>query len=168
MRNYYCDIKNWLPVMQAYEQDKVAYFATPAVNLIYALDVSLQQILAEGMEPRFQRHAKLGSAFQQGMKALGLELLAQRGVEAPTISAMYYPEGVDAGLLPKVAANGVTIAGGVLPGYAPKYFRVGHMGTCTPSDVVATIGAIERGLLESGAKVQLGAGVAAAQQVLSD
>jgi len=75
--------------MQAYEQDKVAYFATPAVNLIYALDVSLQQILAEGMEPRFLRHAKLGSAFQQGMRALGLELLAQRGVEAPTISAMY-------------------------------------------------------------------------------
>ncbi len=166
--NYYCDITNWLPVMQAYEQGQSAYFATPAVNLIYALDVSLQQILSEGMEPRFQRHAKLGSAFQQGMRALGLELLARRGVEAPTISAMYYPSAVDASLLAKVAANGVTIAGGVLPGYAPKYFRVGHMGTCTPSDVLATVGAIERGLLECGAKVALGAGVAAAQQVLSD
>lgn len=166
--NYYCDVKNWLPIMQAYEQDKVAYFATPAVNLIYALDVSLQQILTEGMEPRFQRHAKLGAAFQEGMRALSIELLAKRGVEAPTISAMYYPDGVDAGLVGKVAANGVTIAGGVLPGLAPKYFRVGHMGTCTPSDVVATIGAIERGLLECGAKVELGAGVAAAQHVLSD
>ena len=166
--NYYCDIKNWLPVMQAYEQDKAAYFATPAVNLIYALDVSLQQILAEGMEPRFQRHAKLGSAFQEGMRGLGIELLAKPGLEASTISAMYYPDGVDASLVGKVAANGVTIAGGVLPGLAPKYFRVGHMGTCTASDVVATIGAIERGLLECGAKVQLGAGVAAAQQVLSD
>jgi alanine-glyoxylate transaminase / serine-glyoxylate transaminase / serine-pyruvate transaminase len=166
--NYYCDIKNWLPIMQAYEQDKTAYFATPAVNLIYALDVSLQQILAEGMEARFQRHAKLGAAFQEGMRGLGLELVAKRGVEAPTITATYYPDGVDAGLVAKVAANGVTIAGGVLPGYAPKYFRVGHMGTCTAADVVATIGAIERGLLECGAKVQLGAGVAAAQQVLSD
>jgi alanine-glyoxylate transaminase / serine-glyoxylate transaminase / serine-pyruvate transaminase len=166
--NYYCDIKNWLPVMQAYEQDKAAYFATPAVNLLYALDVSLQQILAEGMEPRFQRHTKLGAAFQEGMRALGIELIAQRGIEAPTISAMYYPQGIDATLVAKVAANGVTIAGGVLPGYAPKYFRVGHMGTCTPSDIVATIGAIERGLLESGAKVDLGRGVAAAQQILSD
>jgi alanine-glyoxylate transaminase/serine-glyoxylate transaminase/serine-pyruvate transaminase len=166
--NYYCDINNWLPVMQAYEQDKAAYFATPAVNLIYALDVSLQQILSEGMEARFQRHAKLGSAFQEGMRALGIELLAQSGVEAPTISAMYYPEGVDAGLVAKVAANGVTIAGGVLPGYAPKYFRVGHMGTCTPSDLVATIGAIERSLLDCGAKINLGAGVAAAQHILSD
>lgn len=166
--NYYCDIHNWLPVMNAYEQDKGVYFATPPVNLIFALDVSLQQILAEGMEARFQRHVKLASAFQSGMRALGVELVAQRGLEAPTVSGMYYPAGVDAGLLPKVAANGVTIAGGVLPAIAAKYFRVGHMGTCTPSDVVATVGAIERGLLECGAKVQLGAGVAAAQQILSD
>ncbi|HLG74195.1 MAG TPA: alanine--glyoxylate aminotransferase family protein [Chloroflexota bacterium] len=166
--NYYCDINNWLPVMQAYEQDKAAYFATPAVNLIYALDVSIQQILAEGMEPRFERHIKLASAFREGMRALGIELLAQRGLEAPTISAMYYPEGVDAGLVAKVAGHGVTIAGGVLPGLAPKYFRVGHMGTCTASDIVATVGAIERGLADCGAKVSLGAGVAAAQQVLSD
>jgi alanine-glyoxylate transaminase / serine-glyoxylate transaminase / serine-pyruvate transaminase len=120
------------------------------------------------MEARFQRHTKLGGAFQEGMRGLGIELLAQRGVEAPTISAMYYPDGVDASLVAKVAANGVTIAGGVMPGLAPKYFRVGHMGTCTASDVVATIGAIERGLLECGAKVQLGAGVAAAQHILSD
>src|SRR5581483_7913625 len=84
--NYYCDINNWLPVMQAYEQDKAAYFATPAVNLIYALDVSLQQILSEGMDPRFERHVKLASAFREGMRALGIELLAKSGLEAPTIS----------------------------------------------------------------------------------
>src|SRR5438270_6840374 len=153
--------------MQAYEQAKAAYFATPPVNLIFALDVSLQQILSEGMEPRFQRHLKLASAFQSGMRGLGIELVAQRGLEAPTVSGMYYPVGVDASLLPKVAANGVTIAGGVLPEIASKYFRVGHMGTCTPSDVVATVGAIERGLLECGAKIQLGAGVSATQHVLS-
>jgi alanine-glyoxylate transaminase/serine-glyoxylate transaminase/serine-pyruvate transaminase len=166
--NYYCDINNWLPVMNAYEQDKAAYFATPPVNLIFALDVSLQQILAEGMEARFQRHVKLAGAFQAGMRALGIELMAHSGLEAPTVSATYYPDGVDASLLAKVAANGVTIAGGVLPAIASKYFRVGHMGTCTPSDVVATVGAIERGLLECGAKIELGAGVSAAQQVLSD
>ena len=166
--NYYCDIKNWLPIMQAYQQDKTAYFATPAVNLIYALDVSVQQILAEGMEARFQRHVRLGGAFQEGMRALGMELVAKPGVEAPTVSGMYYPQGVDVGLVAKVAAQGVTIAGGVMPGVAPKYFRVGHMGTCTPSDVVATVGAIERGLVEAGAKIQLGAGVSAAQLALSD
>ncbi|HLY65288.1 MAG TPA: alanine--glyoxylate aminotransferase family protein, partial [Chloroflexota bacterium] len=166
--NYYCDINNWLPIMRAYHEDKAAYFATPPVNSIYALDVSLQQILAEGMEPRFERHLKLASAFQAGMRSLGIELVAKPGVEAPTVSGMYYPAGVDSGLVGKVGANGVTIAGGVLPAIASKYFRVGHMGTCTASDIVATIGAIERALLDSGAKVSLGAGVGAAQHVLSD
>ena len=48
VRNYYADWTNWLPVMQAYEARKPAYFGTPAVNLVFALNVSLGQILAEG------------------------------------------------------------------------------------------------------------------------
>ncbi|MDE3078327.1 MAG: alanine--glyoxylate aminotransferase family protein, partial [Chloroflexota bacterium] len=71
------------------------------------------------------------------------------------------------GLLPKVAEQGVTIAGGVLPPLAGKYFRVGHMGTCTPADLIATVGAIERGLAAVGAQVSLGAGVAAVERGLS-
>ncbi len=48
--NYYADWNNWLPIMEAYEARKAAYFATPAVNLVNALNVSLGQILAEGMQ----------------------------------------------------------------------------------------------------------------------
>ena len=165
--SYYCDINNWLPVMRAYEQDKAAYFATPAVNLMYALDVSLGQILAEGMEERFERHHRLGAAFREGMRALGLSFVAQAGVEAPTVSGMYYPHGVDAGLVGRVAAEGVTIAGGVMPGIAPSYFRVGHMGTCTPGDLLTTVGAIERALAGAGTKVDAGAGIAAIQRALT-
>ncbi|MGH2468737.1 MAG: pyridoxal-phosphate-dependent aminotransferase family protein, partial [Chloroflexota bacterium] len=84
--NYYCDIHNWLPVMRAFQQDKTAYFATPAVNLIYALDTSLRLILAEGMEARFTRHERLGHAFRAGMCALNLEIVAKPGCEAPTVS----------------------------------------------------------------------------------
>jgi alanine-glyoxylate transaminase/serine-glyoxylate transaminase/serine-pyruvate transaminase len=39
--NYYADWTNWLPIMQAYEARKPSYFATPAVNLIFALNISL-------------------------------------------------------------------------------------------------------------------------------
>lgn len=165
--NYYCDINNWLPIMEAFLQDKGAYFATPAVNLIYALDVSLKLILEEGLEARFKRHQITGHAFREGMRALGLEIIAKPGVEAHTVTAIYYPEGVDAGLLPKVAKYGVTIAGGVLPAIAPKYFRVGHLGTCTPTDLIATISAVERGLVDAGAKIAVGAGVAAAQKAIT-
>ena len=48
--NYYADWGNWLPIMTAYEERRPSYFGTPAVNLVWALDVSLGQILAEGLE----------------------------------------------------------------------------------------------------------------------
>ena len=47
--SYYADWTNWLPIMEAYEARKPSYFGTPAVNLIFALNVSLEQILKEGM-----------------------------------------------------------------------------------------------------------------------
>ncbi len=65
--NFYADWANWLPVMQAYESRKASYFATPAVNSVWALNVSLGQLLAEGMEARFRRHCALGTACQRGI-----------------------------------------------------------------------------------------------------
>ena len=50
--NYYADWGNWLPVMQGYEARKPAYFGTPAVNLIFALNASLELILKEGIPAR--------------------------------------------------------------------------------------------------------------------
>ncbi len=70
--NYYADWTNWLPVMQAYEARKTAYFGTPAVNLVFALNVSLGLILAEGMQARFDRHQKVSRAVKAGIAALGL------------------------------------------------------------------------------------------------
>ena len=70
--SYYADWTNWLPIMEAYEARKPAYFGTPAVNLVWALNVSLGQILAEGMDARVARHVKLGRACQAGIAALGL------------------------------------------------------------------------------------------------
>jgi alanine-glyoxylate transaminase/serine-glyoxylate transaminase/serine-pyruvate transaminase len=49
---------------------------------------------------------------------------------------------------------------------APKYFRVGHMGTCSANDILATLGAIERGLTASGYKLELGTAISAAQKAL--
>jgi len=51
--HYYGDWNNWLPIMEAYEARKPGYFATPPVNHICALNVSLGQILAEGWSSGF-------------------------------------------------------------------------------------------------------------------
>lgn len=163
----YADWAEWLPIMEAYEAGKPSYFATPPVNLVHALDVSLGQILAEGLEARFARHRRMAKAFRAGWKALGLRLLpVSEAVAANTLSAVYYPEGVDAALVGGVRGQGIVMAGGLHPELKARYFRVGHMNRVGPTDVLAAVGAVERALLAAGHRSQPGAAVAAAQASL--
>ncbi len=165
--NYYADWANWLPIMQAYLARRAAYFATPAVNLIYALYASLHQILAEGLDARIARHKRLSDAFKAGIAAMGLTQVPVRSeIAATTMSAMYFPDGIDAGLIGKIRERNVVVAGGIYPAIRDRYFRVGHMGVVDRADIVATLAAIEGALLASGYRFETGAGVAAAERML--
>jgi alanine-glyoxylate transaminase/serine-glyoxylate transaminase/serine-pyruvate transaminase len=164
--NYYADWNNWLPVLEAYEARKVGYFGTPAINLVWALNVSLDQILKEGLEARVERHRKLSRSMQAAIKALGLgQVPLNEDCAAHTLSAPRYPQGVtSAELLPRVEAAGAIIAGGLHPQIRTEYFRIGHMGSTSIGDLLATIGAVEIGLAGCGYKFEMGAGVAAAMK----
>ena len=165
--SYYSDWTQWLPIMEAYEARRAGYFGTPAVNLIWALNVSLGQILDEGMEARFARHRRLSAAFKAAVAALGMGQVPVRPeVAANTLTAPYYPESVDASMLAHVTREGAILAGGLHPAIRARYFRIGHMGVVSASDILSTVGAIERGLAAAGYRFQPGAGVAAAQAVL--
>lgn len=164
--NYYADLANWLPVMEAYEAREATYFGTPPVNLIYALGESLDEILGEGMEARFRRHRLMSEAFKAAMTALGLKQVAALEVAAHTMSAIYYPEGVGKELLGRIEERGVVVAGGLHPQIKERYFRVGHMGGVSGSHILATVGAIEGALQACGYRFDLGAGLVAAQKVL--
>lgn len=163
--NYYADWNNWLPIMQAYEARQPAYFGTPPVNLIFALNVSLGQILEEGMERRFARHIALGNACRAGIAALGLgQVPLHNDFAAHTLTAPRYPPGVNgADFLPKVAKAGAILAGGLHPAIKNEYFRIGHMGATKLGDLLATLSAIESGLQQCGYRFQVGASLAAAQ-----
>lgn len=167
--SYYADWSNWLPIMQAYQARKPAYFGTPAVNLVLALDVSLTQIIAEGMEARTARHTRLSEALKAALTALGLSQLPLRpDVAAHTMSAAYYPAGVDgAELLSKINAAGVILAGGLHPALRTRYFRIGHMGAVSAADILTTVGALEEGLQAVGYHFAAGSGLAAAQRLLA-
>ena len=162
--NYYADWDNWLPIMEAYEARRPAYFGTPPVNLIWALNVSLGQILAEGMTARFERHRALGRACQQAIAALGLGQVPLKAEDAAhTMTAPRYPAGITAAdLLPRVKAAGAILAGGLHPEIKAEYFRIGHMGPTNLGDLLATIGALETGLAACGYEFKPGVGVAAA------
>ncbi len=165
--NYYADWAEWLPIMEAYEARRPSYFATPAVNLVWALNVSLGQILAEGMDARFARHRRLSQAFKAAMAALGLKQVpVSPDKTAATLTAPYYPDGVDAKFLGYVGEAGAILAGGLHPAIRARYFRIGHMGAVSSSDILATVGAIETGLSRAGYRFEAGVGLAAAQAVL--
>ena len=166
--NYYGDWSKWLPVMQAYEERRPSYFGTPAVNLVAALNVSLGQVLDEGMSVRVQRHKRLGDACRAACSALGLGMIPTRAAHAAnTLSAPRYPEGISgADFLPAVRRAGVILAGGLHPEIRAQYFRIGHMGATNSGDLLAAIGAIEAGLQICDYGFRLGVGVAAAQNVL--
>ena len=164
--SYYADWGNWLPVMEAYEARKTAYFGTPAVNLVFALNVSLGQILQEGLEARFARHARISRAVKAGIAALGMgQVPLSDAIAAHTMTAPRFPAGVNgADLLPQVSQAGVTLAGGLHAAIKNEYFRIGHMGAVSLGDALATIGAIETALAACGYAFQPGAGLAAAQK----
>ncbi|UCC87446.1 MAG: alanine--glyoxylate aminotransferase family protein [Anaerolineales bacterium] len=166
--NYYADWKEWLPIMEAYQAGRPSYFGTPPVNLIWALNVSLGQVLEEGMEARFARHRRLSEAFKAAITALGLKQVpVSPNRAATTLTAPYYPQGVGPELLGRANAAGAILAGGLHPAIKGQYFRVGHMGAVSASDILATIGAIEQGLAQSGYKFEPGIGLAAAQSILT-
>jgi alanine-glyoxylate transaminase/serine-glyoxylate transaminase/serine-pyruvate transaminase len=113
--------------MQAYEARKPSYFATPAVQLIYALNASLKHITADAIEVRFQKHAKASQDFKKFITDLGLKQLATSAQGAANgMTAVYYPKGIQGPeLIQSMAKKGVQIAGGLHEQIASQYFRVG-------------------------------------------
>ena len=146
--------------------DPSKYYATPAVNMIWALKESVRIIKEEGIENRYERHRKNAAAMQAALETLGFRILAEKGCRAVTLSNLVYPEGTDdakfRGLL---AEEGIMVAGG-LGAYAGKMFRLGHMGNIDKHDLVSVIAAIERALYRAGMPVELGKGVGVLQQLL--
>ena len=152
---YYIDFDKWLPIMN----DPSKYFATPAVNMIWALKESVRIIKEEGIENRYERHRKDAKAMQAALEAMGFTLLAEKDHRAVTLSNVLYMDGVNDLEFRKILGEeGVVVAGG-LAAYAGKMFRLGHMGNIDIHDMVSTIASIERALYRSGIEVELGKGV---------
>jgi aspartate aminotransferase-like enzyme len=142
---------------------------TPAVSLLFALREAMRQILAEGVEEVFRRHALLSQATRAGVQALGLSLLAADEWASNTVTAVELPAGVDGHKLTGMLRDryGVVLAGGQA-GLAGKIFRIGHVGAVSWSDIIVVLSALEMAAADLGMNVTPGAAVAAAERVFSE
>ncbi|WP_318616270.1 alanine--glyoxylate aminotransferase family protein [Sporosarcina sp. YIM B06819] len=159
-RGFYLDLTKYRDNLQ---KDTTPF--TPAVSLLFGLQQVLQMIEAEGLEQVYARHTLMMNMTRAAFKALNIPLLTTDADASPTVTAVQ-PEDFDAEAFRKVIKQefGLTVAGGQQH-LSGKIFRVGHMGYCSPADVLQTISMIEIGLLKVGKKITLGTGVAAAQQI---
>ena len=152
---YYVDIEKWIPIME----NPAKYFATPAVNLVWAMLEATKIIKEEGLKARAERHTRNAAAMHKALESIGLRILADAGCRASTLSCVIYPEGVDdAKFRAAMLDEGVVIAG-ALGAYAGKAFRIGHMGNATENDMIVALSAVERSLKACGANVELGKAV---------
>ncbi|GAA5125937.1 pyridoxal-phosphate-dependent aminotransferase family protein [Haloechinothrix salitolerans] len=145
----------------------VGYFPyTPPVPLLHGLRASLDLLFAEGLPRVFERHHRLAEGVRRGVHALGLELRA-RGLEwySDTVTAIDVPEHVDGVEVCRIGYDRYrTSFGGGLTKVAGKVFRIGHLGDLNEVSCLAALAAAEMSLADAGADIELGAGVAAAQE----
>jgi len=149
-RTYYGDILRWMPVME----DPHKYFATPAVNMVYALNRSLNDIFSFGLENYFDKHMKLARCVRNAMSVMGFELVS--GNPAPTLSVFKYPQGIsDADFRSKLYEKGIVVAG-ALTDLQGKAFRIGHMGSTTEDDLMIAVKKVVEVLEGMGVKIEKG------------
>jgi predicted phosphoserine aminotransferase len=117
--------------------------ATPAVSLLYALDVQLKRILAEGLENRFARHSAMAAKAQAWAEARGHNLYAPEGFRSQTVTTIHHDGAVDlAALNDFLLQRDMRIANGYGP-LKNLAFRIGHMGELQVSDVETLLDAMD-------------------------
>ena len=138
---------------------------TTAVSLVYGLEVALAMMDEEGWDNVFARHARMGAATREAVKALGFGVLSDHPVNGVTVAVC--PEGVDGNRLIRVVDDefGVRFAGGQEQ-LSGKVIRIGHMGGIRERDLGMAISSLERALVAVGHHVEPGVGLAALQRVL--
>lgn len=128
--------------LEKYLTERQSTPATPAISLLYALDVQLDRILDEGMPARFARHQEMADRVRDwAMKHFGL--YAAEGHRSKTVTTIRKTSPIDIPALNAFLSDrGMTIANGYGP-IKPETFRIGHMGEITPADVDELLAAID-------------------------
>jgi len=146
------------------------YHHTAPINMVYALHEALAIIAEEGLEARIKRHSRNGRALHAGLEAMGLMLHAQAGHRLNVLTSVRIPEGVNDAKVRTALLNEFNMEiGGGLGQLKGKIWRIGLMGhSSTESNVLLLLHALEKLLSREGFKMEAGAGVSVANEVLKE
>jgi alanine-glyoxylate transaminase/serine-glyoxylate transaminase/serine-pyruvate transaminase len=141
---------------------------TPATILLRGLRESVDMLLEEGLENVFARHNRMATAVRKAVAAWGLSLVAEEEKwYSDTVSAVYVPEGFDGNAVAAHAYKYYNLALSISLGkIAGKAFRIGHLGDLNEMMILTPIAGAEMAMHDLGIKIELGSGMAAAQEYL--
>ena len=163
VRSWYFD---FMPIMTYWGRERT-YHHTPPITLVYGLREALRAALEEGLEARWERHTQNQRALVSGLEAMDLKLFVTNPTDRLiTVTAVNIPAGVeDAKVrLQLLDEFNIEISGGFGPTKG-KIWRIGLMGYSSQKpNVLRFLASLEKTLLDQGARVPAGAGVAAAIQ----
>lgn len=162
--SWYLDIS----LLSTYWGGERVYHHTAPVNLIYALREALRQLLEEGLDASWSRHARHARALRAGLTAMGLQLLVSEPQYAPTVTVVHIPEGIGDVRIRNALRQeyGLDIGGGLGP-LQGRVWRIGLMGEgCRSRNILLLLAALDTVLERAGHRHEPGAAVAAAAQAL--
>ncbi|MGB5925671.1 MAG: alanine--glyoxylate aminotransferase family protein [Dehalococcoidia bacterium] len=120
---------------------------TPAISVFFALDVTLDLMLSEGLDNIFNRHARVAQTARNGVKSLGLSLFPDEKYASNTVTAVNAVDKIDVPQLIQMLREEyeVIIAGGQQK-LSGKIFRIGHLGLVYEDDIRLVLEAIRKAL----------------------
>ena len=139
---------------------------TPSIPMLYGLRESLSMLAEEGLENVFHRHSYLAGGVRAAVfEGWSLKLCATAPQwYSDTVSAIMVPEGINGAEVIARAFERYNLAlGAGLAKVAGKLFRIGHLGDLNELMLLGGIAGAEMAMLDAGAKLEPGSGVAAAQ-----
>jgi len=130
-RSFYFDLyKQWKK-----EQEGETPF-TPAVQIIFALDVAIREFIEEGYKNRIERYKKLANKMREGLKEIGFKLLLlPEKMQSNIVTVIKMPEKMNYWKIHnKLKQRGITIYSGkeVLN---QRKFRIATLGHLTEEGV---------------------------------
>ncbi len=129
-------------LLEKYRVERQSTPATPAISLLYALDVQLDRILEEGLAARFQRHERLADRARQWAQE-HFDLYAAQGHRSKTVTTIRKTRPID---VPALNAHLASLGMVIADGYGrirPETFRIGHMGEVQLEDLEELLAAID-------------------------
>ena len=116
---------------------------TPAVQLAYALDEALAELLEEGVAARIARYAAAAAVLRRGFAHLALSCVLPPGLRSNSITALQLPPGhTYASLHDGLKARGFVVYEGQ-GRLAREIFRVANMGHLAAADFTSFLEALE-------------------------